>query len=388
MKLKPQAYALDAYVVPAHLFFCRRIELPGDLEKGEEEGYALLELENLSPFPLEHLYYGYRLDERRRYAFVFAAYKRRFEGVDTKDWRRLDAALPDFLVALKGSVEERSPLVLVTQASYVAFAFDAESSLPARIVSAPRLSDAGGDLADQACAVQAFWDGVSDRMGNGSPRIWAANAGSKWLGSDAWFGATQADEEPAAKVSYTREELWHADLRDAEMIEQSQRDERQNAFLWKGIVGLAAAIALLLLGELYWAGSSVYRAQREKWNEARVERVTAIDKLKATTNTLQIFQESNLVPFRIIQELWPYIGSSNIVFRRFETDGPDGLIIDARADSQREMTQFKKRLEAFDKVVDVRLSNQTAGTTGSTFKMTIRFQVGAFAKSREVASNG
>lgn len=385
VKFKPQPYELDAYNAPAHFFFCRRIEVPSDLEKGEEEGYVLLELENLSPFPLEHLNFGYLLDEAKRFAFAFAAYKRRFEGVDTGAWRRMDAALPDFIVALKNASEDTSPLVLVTEASYVGFAFDGESSLPSRFTAVPRsvLEEGENDEMD----ILAFGAEAAAQFGGGEPRIWIANTNPNWLGANAILAASNIDESLAAEVSFSREEIWTTDLRDPEMVEQAKKDEQQNAILWKGVLGLAAVIGLLLIGELVWGGRSLYLAQREKWNEERVEHVASINKLRTTTDTLLDFQESNLVPFKIIEELLPYTEWPKVVYRRFETDGPNGLIINARSDNQREMTEFKKRLERFDKIVSVEFTNQVTNPSGSTFRTHIRFQPGAFLTLGEVASN-
>jgi hypothetical protein len=54
------------------------------------------------------------------------------------------------------------------------------------------------------------------------------------------------------------------------------------------------------------------------------------------------------------------------------------LVIDAKADNQTQVTEFKKRLDRFDKVTSVELSKQINKPTGSTFTATIRFKFGAF----------
>src|SRR5690606_29700450 len=115
--------------------------------------------------------------------------------------------------------------------------------------------------------VDAFWLRASEQIGSGTPRIWFANTSSKWVGQTAWFGAVDAQEAPVAKVSFTRDEIWKADMRDPEMVEQAKKDERQNAFLWKGALGLAAVVGLLILGELFWGASNAYLAFRVASNE-------------------------------------------------------------------------------------------------------------------------
>lgn len=383
-KVKPraQAYALDAFLAPGHWFFCRRIAIPEDLEKGEEEGFALLELENLSPFPLDHLHFGYCLDGLRRHAFVFAAYKRRFEGVDVGGWRRIDAALPDFIAALHEDLAGPKPLILVTGKALVALRYDGESSLPADFFA--RARETGEESSAIEEEIATFRGEVEKRFDARALRIGFANTESKWVGSTAWFGVVAADETPMARASFTRAELWKADLRDPEMVEQAKRDERQNALLWKGVGALAAIVSLLLLGEAFWGLSAGYLAMVERRNESRAARVESVETLRVTTNELLSFRESNLAPFRMIEALLPLQDWPNIIYRKFETSGPEVLVIDARSSNQNQVTEFKKRLERFGKIQSVDLSNQVNNPSGTTFTTTIRFVPGAFLEVAEV----
>ncbi|MBK1878052.1 hypothetical protein [Pelagicoccus mobilis] len=390
IKPKAQAYELDAFMAPGHWFFCRRIEIPSDLERGEEEGFVFLELENLSPFPLDHLHYGYQLDESGRYAFLFAAYRRRFEKVDQSGWRRIDAVLPDFIIGLHRSVKDGDAgLVLVTERSLVALEFDKDSELPSRFYAEARvLENEEGEAPSLNRQVDAFAANAKERFGFSKTRIWYANTDAKWVGQSAWFGAVDSSESPAARTEFSRNEIWKADLRDPEMVAQAKRDERQNGFLWKAIGGLAAGVALLLLGELYWGGSRAYLSLRETGVADNEPEVFEISELRNTTVALRDFQESNLVPFKMIEALYPLQQYPNIVYRKFETDGPDVLIIDAKAASQTQVTEFKKRLERFEKVESVELSKQVNNPSGSTFTTTIRFRFGAFFELAEVSDNG
>ncbi|WP_191615577.1 hypothetical protein [Pelagicoccus enzymogenes] len=381
-KFKPQAqaYELDAFMAPAHWFFCRRIEIPSDLDKGEEEGFALLELEALSPFPLDHLHYGYRLDKAGRFAFVFAAYKRRFEKVDQAAWKRGDAVLPDFLLALHAAARSEEGLVLVTEKSFAAFSFDDSSELPASFYAEARQLDAeeGEEVPSLKSQLNRFESIAKSRLGISRLRIWYANTEAKWIGQTAWFGAVDSSESPVARADFSRSQLWKADLRDPEQIELAQKEERQNAILWKGLGALAALVALILLGEVYWGASSAYLSYRNSKIAERTPLVEEIQGLQSTSNTLRGFLESDLQPFEMIEALLPMQQHPDIIYRKFETEGPDVLVIDARANNQTQVTEFKKRLDRFDKISSVELSKQVNKPTGSTFTATIRFKFGAF----------
>lgn len=382
-KLKPkaQAYELDAFIAPAHWFFCRRIEIPSDLEKGEEEGFALLELENLSPFPLDHLFYGYRLDKAGRYAFVFAAYKRRFEKVDQSAWLRMDAVLPDFLLALHANSKGDDGLVLVTARSFIAFSYDDKSELPAAAYAEAREFD-GDEEGEEAPSLNSqvarFELIAKSRLGISRVRNWFANTDAKWVGQTAWFGAVDSSESPAAKVDFSRAQIWKADLRDPEQIEQAKKEEHQNGILWKALGGLAALVGLVLLGELYWGASSGYLAYRNSQIADRAPLVEEISGLQTTSNTLRGFLESDLQPFEMIEALLPLQQYPNIIYRKFETNGPDVLVIDGKAANQTQVSEFKKRLDRFDKISSAELTKQDNTSSGSTFTIMIRFKFGAF----------
>lgn len=375
VKPSPQSYPVDVFSVPGHLCFCRRIEIPEDLEKGEEEGFLLLELEGMSPFPLEHLYYGYRLDAAGRYGFVFAAYKRRFEGSEVGGWRRLDAVLPDFLVGLGDSSKAAAPLLLVTPKSLVALAYDDRSELPSRFYAEGRI-DHEEAIGRQ---IETFRQGLPPAFrGFGDIRIWFIDTNPQWLRQSVWLEAKDADGAPQTRTFLNRDALWRADMRDPETVDQAKKDERQNATLWKGVIGVAAVMALLLVGEIIWGASYGYLALRRHWNAERESLVQSIDSKQATANTLRNYLESNLMPFQMIEALMPLQDHPNIIYRRFETQGPDTLVIDAKANNQSQVTAFRGRLERFDKIESVELSNQQNNPQGSLFTTTIHFYPGAF----------
>ncbi|MGY8693056.1 MAG: hypothetical protein ACKVGW_02530, partial [Verrucomicrobiia bacterium] len=59
---KSRTLTMQVIAAPSQLFFCRRIEIPEDVTEDEREGFVQLQLESLSPFPLEHLQFGYVID--------------------------------------------------------------------------------------------------------------------------------------------------------------------------------------------------------------------------------------------------------------------------------------------------------------------------------------
>ena len=120
-------------------FFCRRVEIPSDVEKDGLESFLQLQLESLSPFPLEHLQFGFAIDARRRFAFLYSAYRRSFERSITADWETQEVVIPEFSIGLlAGDSEQKSPLLIEAANSYTYLEYDSLSELPCYFQSIPK----------------------------------------------------------------------------------------------------------------------------------------------------------------------------------------------------------------------------------------------------------
>ena len=96
-----------------HSFFCRRVAIPADIDESELESFLQLQVESLSPFPLEHLQYGFIVDGSRRFAFLYSAYRRSFDSATVGDWESRDVVIPDFSIGLlAGKSEDGAPLLI------------------------------------------------------------------------------------------------------------------------------------------------------------------------------------------------------------------------------------------------------------------------------------
>ena len=385
VKPKPQSYPLDAFVAPGHYFFCRRIALPEDLDEGEREEFAFIELEKLSPFPLEHLFYGCCFDAAQRHALVYAVYKRRLEPRKTADWLKLDAAVPDFLVALGGKAKAATPLVLVTERSLVGLRFDEASELPCELWAEELpLSD---ESSGEAAAIAAFARRCEQRFQAGPARLWRAVPGGLWQAGQARFAATSDSKQERIEEIFTRAALWSADLRDPETLELAKVEEKRNGVLWTGVLAMLALLGLLVLGEAAWGISKGYLAFRNSVIEQRAKPVAAVDSKQKSVNELLSFRESNLMPFQMLIELDAYRlqegvpDFQQIVYRKAATDGPDRLKIEAVAQNRTQVTLFKRRLEGFSKVRAAELSSVKTGNEGVTFTVSVDFVPGAFLAS-------
>ncbi len=380
---------MQAIAAPSQLFFCRRIEVPEDVAEDEREGFVQLQLESLSPFPLEHLQFGYVIDEAKRFAFVYSGYRRSFENGSIAEWEKQETVIPEFSIGLlAGKQECGKPLLLVSESSIAYLEFDDLSELPCYFEAFPRKIDEDGEVESSAQSIESAQARLGDRVKGVTLRIWNANTVVHIGRQRLRLQAEEAGQDVIAIVS--RDTLWTMDLRDPDRIDQAKLEERRNAIIWKVALGMAAALVLLILGELAWVGSRAYINLRKGWNEEQAPMVALIGSRQTTVFELEEFEESDLKPFDMLIAVQPFL-SGAVTFLTAETNGPDSLKVTATATSQGQANQFKARLERFDKIDTVEFSKTETRSGGTSFTAIINFKVGSFSdgnEREEVVVNG
>lgn len=378
-----------AAMAQGHSFFCRRVEIPSDVEDDELESFLQLQLEALSPFPLAHLQFGFVIDAGRRFAFLYAAYRRSFERKDAASWEGQEAVIPEFSIGLKaGGLDEKTPLLLVADSSFTYFEYDELSELPCYFYSIPKSEGETDDDAASEAAIESVILELKQGRSVDSIRVWKAKTEIAIDKKTLKLRASEGDRQIVAEVD--RESMWRMDLRDAESVERVQIEERRNYLIWRVAIGMAAVFGLLALGEFIWFTEKGYLKLRRGWNEEQSPLVEEIVSQKTTINELLSFRESDLIPFDMLVAIQPFLTDA-VWFTKVETNGANSLRVFANATSNGQANQFKTRLERFVKIETVELQNIQSRPDGTTFTALLNFKIGAFpnsAEGEEVASNG
>lgn len=376
-----------AAMAQGYSFFCRRVEIPSDVEDDELESFLQLQLESLSPFPLEHLQFGFVADADRRHAFLYSAYRRSFERADTASWEAQEAVIPEFSIGLiAGGSDEKTPLLLEADSSFTYLEFDDSSELPCYFQSIPK-SDAEAENTVEA-EVEKVIEKLKQERSVDFIRLWVARPEIAIDKKTLKLRATQGDREVVAEVD--RNSMWRMDLRDPEMVERVQLEERRNYLIWRVAIGMAAVLGLLIFGEIIWFAERGYVELREGWNEEQTPLYNEVISRKTTINELLSFRESDLIPFDMLVAIQPFLTDA-VWFTKVETNGANSLRVFANATSNGQANQFKTRLERFVKIETVELQNIQSRPGGTTFTALLNFKIGAFPNrggGEEVASNG
>ncbi len=380
---------MQVSTAPGHVFFCRRVEIPADVADSERESFLQLQLEGMSPFPLEHLQFGFCVDSSKQFAFIYSGYRRSFDNAEISNWQTQEVVIPEFSIGvLAGKGESGTPLLLVSSSSITYFEFDAQSELPCYFESFPREQSEDGTVRPASDDLDVITGRLEGRIGDRTPRIW--NAGTTITIEKKKFELQATEAGKPITVRIDREVLWSMDLRDPESIEQAKQEEQRNVIIWRVVLGLAAALALLVFGELLWFGERAYLNLRQDWNTEQAPIVERIVSQQITINELKSFADSDLVPFDMLVAIQPFLTDA-VWFTKVETNGTNSLKVFANATSNGQVNQFKARLERFVKIETVELENIQSRPGGATFTAFLNFKRGSFSSrdsSKEVASNG
>jgi len=379
------ALEMRSVFAPGHYFFCRRIELPSDVEGEEIADYVSLQLESLAPFPIEHLQYGYATDREGNSVFVYAAYRRRFESGVVSEWAKMEVVVPDFVIALLEEERAVRDLCLAADESVFLIKYDAQSRLPASIQSFERVLDEEGEYSSPLDTLQA-----NGKRIEAFARIKNVDAEVRIDGQDCYLSTSRNEDGAGQEFTVRREDLWSLDIRDADTIAANKADERKNNIFWKAVLGTVACIALLLLGELFYGGFAAYASYRRGVVAERQPLVNELDGKGGMTKSLEDFQDATLAPFDMLRDIEPF-RPEVVYFTKVASLNSNQLEVTGFAPSQAMVNQFKARVERAQRVETVEVTNSPGQASGVRFTAVLTFKPGpiqtsSITKVKEVAN--
>ena len=250
-KLRESLPEQPMLVVPGHFFFLTRFTLDEGMSRAETEDYLALALEGESPFPVEHLAWGYFSSPGEREVLVYATTRQRLRTLGEMELEGFYQALPSFLTQAGTTFPENTVRFIAHLGSISAVFHAAGRRVPAKVVSRPiegdLLSDDAaerardrllGELATEGYTVEAgLWIGAGHELdAKGFPvfRHRRIEAGRNL-------------EEALHPLQVGDATLWAMDLRDSSYVTRRARERRTGRRLWLFAQVLFGFFFLLLL---------------------------------------------------------------------------------------------------------------------------------------------
>ncbi len=277
----------------------RRFDLPAGTDASEIAGFVELQLEELSPFPLDQLHHGFLRASDGSAVFAYAAYRRRLPPGQAETWTSAPFVLPDFAPALKLRFTVTTVVLFRSATSLTALYFDPDAELPVRSGSRALAPDAPEET------VRATRRTVLDLVQAGSAReVQLAPAGAPQQRAQGLTFVFPADGrgEPREVVLPTTD-CWTMDVREPEFVAAQRKRLGVDLLFWHIVQGAVAALLLLVVGELYLLANSGYEAWLTARFNARQPEAAAIDAKNALAIGLDNFRGRAVHPFDMFRIL-------------------------------------------------------------------------------------
>jgi hypothetical protein len=362
-------------LLPDAMFFTRTVPVATGATAAEVTAQVELALEALSPFPVTQLYHGHFWKPGADRAFVFASYRRRFTTEQTSAWAGAELVLPVFAATFGAEVTPATTLILAAPEGLTAVYWE-NGSIPAKVLFRPLLPEATDEdrarLRDELVRAVGGSKSVVDLPT-------APIAEPKTSDNEIVFRAGTFISTLPATVTAAM------DVRDKAQLAQLRRAQVRDLWLWRTALGVAAAIALLFIGEAaLFAGTNFWQKSRLAKVAAQRPVVDKIDNAQKVANRIEELATKRLLPLEMISIVWAKKPEA-ILLTQATTGGLNTMVFQAQTTNALEVSTCKTALQALPEVEKV----ETAGgdTVGGVtkFTLTVVFKAGALAPTAPTA---
>ena len=356
--------AAKVVLLPDALFFARAIPMAPAATSAEAAVQAELGLEALAPFPPAQLYHGFFWVPGAERALVFAAYRRRFTREQVESWNGAELVLPAFAALLGGEVSPATTLLVTSADGLTAIHWD-QGTVPAAVLFRP-LPPAADDAEKARVRDELL------RAAGGSREVIELGAAPEPVaaaGSEDEFvfrAESRVSRLPAALAATM-------DVRDKAELAALRRARAGDVMLWRGFLGCAAAIGLIVLGWAALYGAGFWQKGRELKVAAQQPVVDQIMTQQSLTTHINELSTKRLLPLEMISLVSGTIRPVSIQFLRATTDGLYTLKVDAQTTSPAEVSTFRSALGDLPACEKVEVRDQRTRDNVMTFTLVITF---------------
>ncbi len=345
------------------LFFTRRVSLVPDEPAGPQLALAI---EALAPFPPEQLYHGHVPGRDGTSALVFAAFRRRFSADQTATWDSARLVTPEFIPLLAAREGDRAAAVLWTHDGRAcALVWRTGEDLPCTILGRETAPEGAEAVLAAALARAGLPTDTAVRRLEGEPALANGEA-------DSLLALVDGKRLGSLPASWTEA----ADVRDPDFLTERRRAARRDVWLWRGVVGSAALLALALALEIGAAALGFAARRADARVLAQADDVRAIETAQALANRIGELNERRLMPFEMLNLINPG-RPETVVFQRALTRGLLKLEIEAQTGNADDVSAYTKALKTTPDIASAGARDIRTRDGQTTFMLDVEFKADA-----------
>lgn len=366
-------------LLPDALFFTRPVPVTAGATAAEAAAQIELALEAVSPFPLAQLYYGWFWTPGAAHGLVFASYRRRFTADQTAAWEGAELVLPTFAAIAAAEVEPATTVILTSAEGLTAVYWDAPG-VPTRVLFRPLPIEASEEdrlrVRDDLLRIIGGSKAVVDLP---VPPV----AGP--AGSDEEFtfqSGAVASRLPASAAAAL-------DVRDKGELAALRAAQKRDVILWRVLLGSAALLLLLIVGEFALLGGKAWQEVRTAQIRGQKPTVEKIISSQALAFRIEELATKRLLPFEMVTAIiTENRRPPEIIFSRVLASvqaGINTLTVEAVATSAAQVSVYQSTLQKVPAIE--RADARITGTRGDTanFTLVVTFKPDAIKPADSIA---
>ena len=307
-------------LVPGDYFFIECIEVANEITDTEKSDFLMLQIEGLSPFPLDQILWGYFALEGSDHYLIYAALKDRLALEKIDELEHFTWVIPSFIPHLLLGKSKEEPASMVQSLSQVDKAHSYEMHL-------------AKDQALVFCENQSKADSQPESE----------------VESDApepFEPLDPLEQVEPATVSLSTNQLWAADIRPGDFKSKEQKNRSRLGIVNRSIKYSLFFLCLILVSEIGLVLANTWLASYTSKIDQQSAMVRVIEDQHSLINKLEQISQNELRPVAALERANEVRSQTNskIIYDAVEINGANSVTIKGTAGSVNQFNIYVTKL--------------------------------------------
>ena len=386
-RVKQKLPTRTVLLVPGEYFFSKSLDLPEGINEEDIARFAEFSLEDLSPFSIAQLGWGYLHKPGSTKILLYAAYLERLRRAGYDDLDKFHHVYPSFITVLNRSATTPTAVSVAHGTTLSIVTLEAGCPVPNGIHSISLgVENADGEALKSGHV--ALIDSIDTSHYEVEKQIWLteelrveSDGSIDCHGKEVRF---DSESEPYSESLNIGESLlWDADIRSGAFITKERKEEGLTQKLWKATVVAGIAAALLLFLQIGYFATGIWIKTKERTVENQTTDVLMIEERDNLLQRIEQFAQQELKLFEILETM-NIERPSDVYFTKAHADSFNELRIEGIGSNVETVNRYTDRLNQSPKIASVR--TRVASRQGKApFTLTVTFQDAEIESSEVLA---
>lgn len=357
----------EVVLVPGEAFYTTTFAIPSGMEPADLEAFVELSLEEVSPFPLDQLTWGFLAHEDSPHVLAYATPLSRLRQLGIANIEGPHHLLPSFAALFGHEVKQPVVEILRNGDSLTVLWREPGQSVPRKAAS--KLLREAEDPHKVALRLCLQMGAPKELLAN---EVMEVSAIELDVHGRPIFQIKGQSRQERHIPPWNGTRIWQADVRDVVFSQAESSRRRRGERLWLGLQGLTGGAVILLALQLVVWGFGWWNTARAETVTGREEEVARIENNHDLMLRLEQFAQEEMRPFDMM-EIINQERSAPLHFERVSGTSRTQMRIDGEADSVQLVNRFVEKLLANANISAVDTERQISRRNRAEFTILVTF---------------